>query len=96
MKTMLAALLLTTACAAVPPDDGPEPGGSGLTCNAEGLGDLVGREATGALGTEAVRRSGSRTLRWIRPGDAVTMDYRPDRLNVHLDARNRVERFACG
>lgn len=96
MKSMLGALLLITACAAVPPEEAPESDGSGLICSAEGFGDLVGREATGALGTEAVRRSGSRTLRWIRPGDAVTMDYRPDRLNVHLDARNRVERFACG
>jgi hypothetical protein len=96
MKTVVGGLLLITACAAVPPEEVPEAAGSGHTCNAEGLADLVGREATGAVGTEAVRRSGSRTLRWIRPGDAVTMDYRPDRLNVHLDARNRVERFACG
>ena len=96
MKSTLGALLLIAACAAVPPGEVPEAGGSGHICNAEGLGNLVGREATGALGTEAVRRSGSRTLRWIRPGDAVTMDYRPDRLNVHLDARNRVARFACG
>jgi len=26
----------------------------------------------------------------------VTMDYSAARLNVHLDARDRVERFACG
>ena len=85
-----------TACAAVPPEEVPEVGGSGHTCNAQGLADLIGREATSALGTEAVRRSGSRTMRWIRPGDVVTMDYREDRLNIHLDERGRVQRFACG
>ena len=88
---------MTMACAAVPPEEAvPEVGGSGYTCNAEGLGDLIGREATSALGAEAVRRSGSRTMRWIRPGDVVTMDYREDRLNIHLDERGRVQRFACG
>ena len=94
---MLAGLLMTTiGCAAVPPDqEVPDPG-TGYTCNTEDLGDLVGRAASSELGTEALRRSGSRGLRWIRPGDAVTMDYRQDRLNIHLDGRNRVERFACG
>ena len=98
MKSLLSALLLTTlGCAAVPPDqEVPEPGAPGQICNVQGLSDLVGRTASSELGTEALRRSGSRALRWIRPGDAVTMDYRPDRLNIHLDERNRVQRFACG
>ena len=98
MKRALALLLpVTMACAAVPPDDAAEPaGGSDGRCDASSLGDLVGREASEALGAEALRRSGSRALRWIRPGDIVTMDYREDRLNIHLDDRNRVERFACG
>ncbi|MFC4724628.1 I78 family peptidase inhibitor [Glycocaulis abyssi] len=29
-------------------------------------------------------------------GDAVTMDYRPDRLNVVIGDDGRVERVACG
>ena len=98
MKRALALLLpVTMACAAVPPEDAAEPGGgSGDRCDASSLGNLVGREASEALGAEALRRSGSRALRWIRPGDMVTMDYREDRLNIHLDDRNRIERFACG
>ena len=71
-------------------------GQTGPVCNVESLGDLVGRTATSQLGEEALRRSGSRRLRWIRPGDAVTMDYSEQRLNIHLDSGNRVERFACG
>ena len=34
--------------------------------------------------------------RVIRPGDAVTMDYRPDRLNIYLDLQDVVERVTCG
>jgi hypothetical protein len=91
------AMLMTMACATVPPDDEPrDVGDTGFTCAAEGLSDLVGREPSQELGAEALRRSGARTLRWIRPGDAVTMDYRPDRLNIRLDARHRVEGFNCG
>ena len=99
MRIALAAgaLLMNMACAAVPPEDEPrEVGASGYRCDASGLADLVGRAATSELGGDALRRSGARTLRWIRPGDVVTMDYREDRLNVHLDGQNRVERFNCG
>ena len=40
--------------------------------------------------------SGARTVRVIRPGDAVTMDYRQDRLNIELDADGKIVRFNCG
>ena len=65
-------------------------------CSTTNLGGLVGQEATQRLGTEAMRLSNSRTIRWIRPGDAVTMDYRLDRLNVMLDSVNLVTGFNCG
>ena len=93
MKRMLAAaLLLTAACTTVPPEDGGPAG----RCSTSRLGDLVGRPATQELGAEAMRRSGALRLRWIRPGDVVTMDYSPQRLNVRLDGRNNVEGFTCG
>lgn len=98
MRAALVLLLpLTLACTAVPPEDGADAEApSGGRCDASGLGNLVGREASEALGAEALRRSGSRRLRWIRPGDIVTMDYNEHRLNIHLDDRNRVDHFACG
>lgn len=36
------------------------------------------------------------SARIIRPGQAVTMDFNPARLNVELDARDRVVRVYCG
>ena len=84
--------LLAMACATVSPDAGSASPG----CRVEGLQDLTGQPASSELGTEALRRSGARRLRWIRPGDVVTMDYSAERLNIHLDAADRVERFACG
>ena len=40
--------------------------------------------------------SGVQNVRTIRPGDAVTMDYRVDRLNVELDEAGRITRLRCG
>jgi hypothetical protein len=97
IRIILPALALA-ACAPMPPltDETPVRGDTGYTCNAEGLADLVGQPATAELGATALERSGSRTLRWIQPGMAVTMDYRQDRLNVYLDEQNVVARFTCG
>lgn len=93
MKPAIVALaLLTLACTTTPSDDAAPAG----ACRTEGLQSLIGQEATSELGAQAMRISGARALRWIRPGDAVTMDYSPTRLNVNLDAAGRVERFACG
>ena len=98
--TGAALLLLAAACTMTaegePPASGSGEPAAGRDCNTDGLQDLVGRPATAELGAEALRRSHSRTIRWIRPGDAVTMDYSPQRLNINLDAQGRVERFNCG
>jgi uncharacterized protein involved in type VI secretion and phage assembly len=93
MKRLIAALVLSlSGCATTPTEAMPAPAG----CHAEAAAALVGRAATTEIGAEALRLAGARRLRWIRPGDALTMDFSPQRLNVHLDAHNRVERLACG
>ena len=85
--------LSLSGCATTTTTEEPAtPGG----CRAEAGSALVGRPAAAGLGAEALRLTGARRLRWIRPGDAVTMDYSPERLNLHLDAEGRVERLACG
>ena len=97
MKSMTAigALMLASACVSVvPPPPGPPPGGG--ICNAAPAQGLIGRAAGSQLGTEALRLSGARDLRWIAPGMAVTMDYREDRLNIETDAQNRVRTIRCG
>lgn len=89
-KLIPAAMLLTTAaCVSYSGDqDGP--------CDAGDANALVGQAATSQLGSEALQLTGARTIRWIQPGAAVTMDYRPDRLNIKLDEANRVTEFSCG
>ncbi|HEY4546240.1 MAG TPA: I78 family peptidase inhibitor [Pedomonas sp.] len=65
-------------------------------CNAEAVQTLVGQTHTEALSVDAVKQSGARTLRVIKPGMAVTMDYRIDRLNLELDEAGKVVAARCG
>jgi hypothetical protein len=90
-----AGLVATTlACATVPPEDVPEHGAG--SCDSAPVQDLVGRQASQELAEDAIRRSGARRMRWISPGQMVTMEFRADRLNIDLDERNRVKALRCG
>ncbi|MDQ3140353.1 MAG: I78 family peptidase inhibitor [Pseudomonadota bacterium] len=97
MKIMMAGLMAATtaACAPVPPAAPLPVEPEGGVCSIDRASALIGRAASVELGAEALRLTGGRTIRWIQPGQAVTMDYRPDRLNIELDAQNRVVRFGC-
>lgn len=92
MKVVLAFLGLA-ACAPMPPVDAPA---TEVSCSIDGLGDAVGKPYSAQSAELLKSRSGSKTMRVIRPGMAVTMDYRVDRLNIELDARNIVTRVNCG
>ena len=60
-------------------------------CGAAGMQDLVGQDkAVLATMTFPV---GTRV---IEPGTAVTEDYRPDRLNIDVDAGDRITGVWCG
>ena len=75
----------------------PEYGATaGKTCRAPDPARFVGKVATSAVGTEARDAAGAASVRWIRPDSQVTMDYRTDRLNITLDAQNRIVGLRCG
>ena len=102
---LCAPLLALTACAtptapASPPSPAPAPAmpppALGGECNAANAQFAVGRSVDAALQDDARQRSGARTVRVIRPGDAVTMDYSTQRLNLELDAAGKVARARCG
>ena len=83
---VLPVILALSACAAAPPSgQGPD------LCWANSLTSLVGQPAA-ALDRMILPAA----TRIIRPGEAVTMDYSATRLNVELDAGDRVVRVSCG
>lgn len=65
-------------------------------CGAAQVQDRVGRAYSEALGEAIHAESGAAAMRVIRPGDAVTLDYRPDRLNVRLDDDDVITEIGCG
>lgn len=92
MTKLLPAALLLAACASQP--DAPVHGAG--RCDAAKAQKLIGREASQALGAEALRLSHAGALRWIPEGAMVTTDYREDRLNLELDRNSRVKAVRCG
>jgi hypothetical protein len=94
--TISALIAMSAACAPVPPADAETPVHGAGKCDAAKAQGLVGRAKSKALGAQALRLSGARTIRWIPKGGIVTMDYSEGRLNMKLDARNRVEAITCG
>ncbi|MGJ7462033.1 I78 family peptidase inhibitor [Halomonas sp. MA07-2] len=65
-------------------------------CGAVQVQDRVGREYSAALGEAIHAESGAAAMRVVRPGEAVTLDYRPDRLNVRLDEGDVITEIGCG
>lgn len=92
----LASAILLTSCStapAQPPARGATPG---RECQSAGLERFAGQPATSEVGAEILRVSKAAVLRWLQPGQIVTMEYRADRVTVALAAGNRIEHVNCG
>lgn len=103
MMRWMAAILALAGCAPspAPRTEPPVQGDTGVPgepfpCSEAAVADLVGKPWTNALTDQVRDRSKARMVRVVRPGDAVTMDFSPERLNVQLDARDRIVEFRCG
>lgn len=97
MAMRLPAILLIAlplaACATMPPP-GPPPLAD--SCNAEAASWAMGHAVDDDI-VERIRvETGSRSVRVIRPGQAVTMDYRGDRVNIKLNERDAIVGISCG
>ncbi|WP_234967410.1 I78 family peptidase inhibitor [Octadecabacter temperatus] len=88
----MAPIVFLFACEAVSPPQtvDPLPTPQQDTCNASAYSNLLGQDAT-AL--ERVMLLGQ--VRVIRPGQVVTMDFRPDRINFNVGADNRITSIHC-
>ena len=65
-------------------------------CDAAKAQYAVGRPFSDALLDEARTRAGARTARMLRPGQAITMEFSSQRLNLELDNDGKVARARCG
>lgn len=93
-----------TGCAGLGAPAGPgsstgpadAPAAPVANCNAAAAQFALGQSFGPALEREVRTRSGASVVRWLSPGQAVTMDLNPARLNLTLDGRSRITKAACG
>ena len=74
----------------------PEKEAGGVECSAESAQYAVGQKSSVGLATELMKKTGSKTLRWIPPRSMVTADFRFDRLNIVYDDAMVITQVSCG
>ena len=101
-RNFLIAILLSPTLAACtsaiplqPAEGGPAVKGDGR-CDAAPVSWAVGQKGDEQVMKKVWQQSGAGLIRPIAPGQAVTLDFRQDRINVHLDAGNTITRLDCG
>lgn len=65
-------------------------------CGADKLDRWLNVLPTNEVKAQIAATVGERRIRYIGPGDAVTMDFNPARLNVELGEDGRIKLFRCG
>jgi Peptidase inhibitor I78 family len=74
----------------------PEGEAGGFECSADAAQYAIGQKASVELASELLKKTGSKTLRWLPPRTAATMDYRNDRLNIGYDDAMVIAQISCG
>lgn len=86
----------TTQATSVPTATTPAAGAeTEADCGASRLATHVGSKATPELIATIQASRNEAPLRVIKPGMAVTMDYRSERLNIEVDENEVIKRFYC-
>lgn len=76
-------------------DASPPPPSMEPSCGADQLASYVGQPASDEVIAKIAAWRGDKPMRVLKPGMAVTMDYRPDRLNVQVDEDGKIKGFTC-
>ncbi|MEZ0471851.1 I78 family peptidase inhibitor [Luteimonas salinilitoris] len=84
----------TPPAAAEPAPGAPEA--ADQACNADAVQSLVGQQADDSLVEQARTDAGAEIARVLKPGQAVTMEYRADRLNIDVDESGTITALRCG
>jgi hypothetical protein len=58
--------------------------------------NLLGQAYSDSVGETARQRSGSRAIRLLKPGQVMTMEYDPSRINIILDDKGAIQALRCG
>lgn len=70
--------------------------GGSYNCENADLAEFAGKTGSAEVYEQARIKANARHVRVVKPGMAVTMDYRIDRLTVMLDEAGRIDSINCG
>ena len=90
----VSSLSAVAACQLAPPPEQTapkQPPASADACGARDVAFMAGMRIA-----EVSFDTTDRPVRIVGPNSAVTLDHRPERLNVTIDASERITGFACG
>ncbi|GAA5002422.1 hypothetical protein FNZ56_08985 [Pseudoluteimonas lycopersici] len=93
-----ALLATSTACTPMPPKANattPFPPRA-MRCQADPGQQYIGQVAGEEVVAQAKAATGADSVRVLKPGMAATMDFRDDRLNLHLDEHDVIVSVNCG
>ena len=102
LTTLISTVALVSGCAGTSTSPGTTAGGKPAVaaplqrCNPAGTQWAIGKTNTAHHIEEARKRSGALMARVIRPGQPVTADANVERLNLQVDATNRIISASCG
>lgn len=65
-------------------------------CDADPAQVLVGKTFSESVEEQARSLSGSKFVRPLRPGQVITMEYNPERINLRLDESDVITTVGCG
>ncbi len=65
-------------------------------CRARPAEVLIGERDRRGVPTKAKKLSGAHTVRVQWPGQPLTTDFRPDRVNIRVDHRRLITAVSCG
>ena len=98
IPSSLALLAVLAGCSSLdtPEAAAPQTAAPHAGCQAEALPGLLGEPATAERVELARQQSGAQSVRVLAPGDAVTLDYDSQRLNIDIDEAELIQRISCG
>ncbi|WP_033365709.1 I78 family peptidase inhibitor [Bordetella sp. FB-8] len=65
-------------------------------CDSDRVQNMLGQTYSDGTGESVRRRSGSRAIRLLEPGQVMTMEYDPYRINIILDGKGAIQALHCG
>ncbi|AIT28400.1 I78 family peptidase inhibitor [Bordetella holmesii] len=68
----------------------------GKSCDAQPTQRMVGQAFSDSASSNVLSGSGSSTVRVLKPGQVMTLEYNPSRVNIIVDGQGKISAIRCG